>query len=63
MDDWTHAHDFLGASHDANERRIWIVVAITTVIMVAEIAGGTLFGSMALVADGWHMSTQTESWR
>jgi len=26
-------------------------------MMVAEIAGGTLFGSLALVADGWHMST------
>jgi cation diffusion facilitator family transporter len=57
MDEWTHAHDFLGESHDANARRIWLVVAVTTVMMVAEIAGGTAFGSLALVADGWHMST------
>jgi len=34
-----------------------VVVALTAVMMVAEITGGTIFGSMALVADGWHMST------
>jgi cation diffusion facilitator family transporter len=48
---------FLGAHHERNERRSWIVVAITTVMMVAEIVGGALYGSMALVADGWHMAT------
>jgi cation diffusion facilitator family transporter len=55
--DWRHDHVFLGAAHDRNERRTWAVVALTTAMMVAEIAGGTLFGSMALLADGWHMST------
>lgn len=54
---WTHDHVFLGAAHDRNERRTWFVVALTAVMMVAEIVGGSLFGSMALVADGWHMST------
>lgn len=49
--------DFLGASHDRNERRTWIVVAVTAAMMLAEIGGGTIFGSMALVADGWHMAT------
>ncbi|MEO7774057.1 MAG: CDF family Co(II)/Ni(II) efflux transporter DmeF [Steroidobacteraceae bacterium] len=48
---------FLGAHHERNERRTWAVVVITTVMMIAEIAGGAWFGSMALVADGWHMAT------
>jgi len=52
-----HDHVFLGSRHDAHERRTWQVVALTAAMMVAEIAGGTIFGSMALVADGWHMST------
>jgi cation diffusion facilitator family transporter len=48
---------FLGAHHDRNERRTWIVVGVTAVMMVGEIVGGSIFGSMALVADGWHMAT------
>ncbi len=52
-----HHHVFLGSEHDRHERRSWLVVGLTTVMMVAEIAAGTVFGSMALVADGWHMST------
>jgi cation diffusion facilitator family transporter len=55
--DWRHDHVFLGHAHDRNERRTWAVVALTATMMVAEIAGGTIFGSMALLADGWHMST------
>jgi len=55
--DWRHDHVFLGAAHDRNERRTWAVVALTAAMMVVEIAGGTIFGSMALLADGWHMST------
>jgi cation diffusion facilitator family transporter len=54
---WQHSHVFLGRGHDQNERRTWVVVGLTAVMMVAEIIGGTIFGSMALVADGWHMST------
>lgn len=54
---WTHDHEFLGAGHAANERRTWIVVGLTATMMVGEIIGGTIYGSMALVADGWHMST------
>src|SRR5438093_448450 len=57
IESWTHSHVFLGAQHDRNERRTWFVVALTTVMMFTEVIGGTLFGSMALVADGWHMST------
>jgi cation diffusion facilitator family transporter len=54
---WTHRHEFLGAKHAENERRTWLVVGLTATMMVAEIIGGTIYGSMALVADGWHMST------
>ena len=54
---WQHSHVFLGPRHDENERRTWAVVALTAAAMVAEIVGGTMFGSMALIADGWHMAT------
>ncbi|MBS0524569.1 MAG: CDF family Co(II)/Ni(II) efflux transporter DmeF [Proteobacteria bacterium] len=57
LSDWRHEHVFLGEAHDRNERRTWAVVALTAAMMVAEIVGGTIFGSMALLADGWHMST------
>ena len=57
LDPWTHDHVFLGPKHDRNERRTWFVVALTAVMMVGEIAAGSLFGSMALLADGWHMAT------
>ena len=57
LEHWQHGHVFLGARHDRHERRTWFVVALTTAMMVAEIIGGTIFGSMAVVADGWHMST------
>ena len=53
----THPHVFLGLEHDRNERRTWFVVGLTFSMMVAEIVGGSLFGSLALIADGWHMST------
>ena len=52
-----HDHIFLGPNHERNERRTWFVIALTSVMMVVEIAAGTIYGSMALVADGWHMST------
>ncbi|CAN7215082.1 CDF family Co(II)/Ni(II) efflux transporter DmeF [Rhizobium sp. LjRoot30] len=52
-----HDHVFLGEDHERNERRTWLVIALTTIMMVVEIVAGISFGSMALVADGWHMST------
>ena len=52
-----HTHDFLGKNHGRNERRVWAVVALTVSMMVIEIAAGIAYGSMALVADGLHMST------
>ena len=57
MHNWTHDHVFLGRDHDRNERRTWLVVALTAVMMVVEIAAGVIFGSMALLADGLHMMT------
>ncbi len=57
LEPWQHRHVYLGAKHDRHERRTWFVVALTAVMMVVEIVGGHIFGSMALVADGWHMST------
>jgi cation diffusion facilitator family transporter len=53
----THDHIYLGADHQRNEKRVWLVIALTTITMVVEIAAGTIFGSLALTADGWHMST------
>jgi cation diffusion facilitator family transporter len=56
-----HSHVFLGEGHEKNERRTWMVIALCTVMMVAEIAGGLLYGSIALVADGLHMSTHASA--
>ncbi|UUR07049.1 CDF family Co(II)/Ni(II) efflux transporter DmeF [Sphingomonas glaciei] len=55
----THSHDFLGDAHDSNARRTRWVVWLSATMMVAEIVAGTLTGSMALSADGWHMATHT----
>ena len=52
-----HDHVFLGRDHDTAERRTWAVIVLCSVMMVAEIVGGALFGSLALIADGLHMST------
>src|SRR5271154_1194265 len=52
-----HDHVFLGHDHERAERRTWAVIALCSVMMIAEIVGGALFGSLALVADGLHMST------
>lgn len=51
-----HSHDFV-SDFTKGENRTRIVIAITGVMMVVEITAGLLFHSMALLADGWHMST------
>jgi cation diffusion facilitator family transporter len=56
-----HNHLFLGEGHERNERRTWMVIALCSAMMVAEIVGGLLFGSIALVADGLHMSTHASA--
>src|SRR6266481_5859707 len=52
-----HDHVFLGEDHEKAERRTWAVIILCSVMMIAEIVGGALFGSLALIADGLHMST------
>ncbi len=52
-----HSHVFLSEDHRKSERRTWAVIWLCSAMMVAEIVGGWLFGSIALVADGLHMST------
>jgi cation diffusion facilitator family transporter len=52
-----HEHVYLGDDHERNERRTWWVVGLTLAMMLGEVIAGTLFGSMALLADGWHMAT------
>src|SRR5437588_13065997 len=51
-----HSYDFV-SDFTKSERRTRIVIAITGVMMVVEIGAGLLSHSMALLADGWHMST------
>src|SRR6202171_1894723 len=52
-----HSHVFLGEGHERSERKTWAVIWLCGTMMIAEIVGGLLFGSIALVADGLHMST------
>ena len=56
-----HSHVFLGPGHERNERRTWTVIALCSFMMVAEFVGGFLFGSIALIADGLHMSTHASA--
>ncbi len=55
-DRWQHSHQFHTSNLGA-ERKTRLAVWLTAVMMVAEIAGGWFFNSMALLADGWHMSS------
>ncbi|WP_077046992.1 CDF family Co(II)/Ni(II) efflux transporter DmeF [Pseudomonas sp. KK4] len=54
---YVHDHVFLGSAHEENARRTLWVVALTVVMMVGEITAGYITGSMALLADGFHMAT------
>jgi cation diffusion facilitator family transporter len=56
-----HEHVFLGEGHDKNARKTWAVIGLCGVMMVVEIVGGSIFGSLALVADGLHMSTHASA--
>jgi len=53
----SHRHMFLSEDHQKSERKTWALIWLCSAMMVAEIVGGWLFGSIALVADGLHMST------
>ncbi len=54
---WSHEHVFISEAQRANERRTLIVIGLTVVMMVIEVVSGIMFGSMALLADGWHMAS------
>ena len=56
IDPWKHTHEFASVD-EGNERRTIVVVALTATMMVVEVAAGFIYGSMALLADGWHMGT------
>lgn len=53
---WQHSHEFSSQNRDG-EKNTRYVLYLTVITMVAEIAAGTIYGSMALLADGWHMGT------
>jgi cation diffusion facilitator family transporter len=54
---WQHRHSFGTHERTRAERRTWWVVALTLTMMTLEVGAGIAFGSMALLADGWHMGT------
>lgn len=56
LETWQHSHYFIVHSQKS-EKKTQIVMALTAVTMVVEIIAGMIFGSMALLADGWHMAT------
>ena len=56
LEKWQHSHDF-NIRSQKNEKNTLNVVILTACMMIFEIGGGWLFGSMALLADGWHMGT------
>ncbi|MBE9135698.1 CDF family Co(II)/Ni(II) efflux transporter DmeF [Nodosilinea sp. LEGE 07088] len=56
LEQWQHSHDF-SVNQDRAEKNTKIVMLLTAITMIAEIVAGTIFGSMALLADGWHMAT------
>lgn len=56
IEDWNHSHVF-DQGNPLAERNTLLAVLLTTVMMIAEICGGWMFNSMALLADGWHMSS------
>lgn len=58
---WQHSHDFVPSSHRRGERQIRIVIALTAIMMVIEITAGTVYNSMALLADGWHMASHASA--
>jgi len=58
---YPHDHDFLSSHQHRNEQRTWIVIALTLATMIVEIVSGLVFGSMALLADGWHMASHASA--
>ena len=59
--EWKHDHDYIPASHAHGEKQTRRVIALTVGMAVFEVAAGTLYGSMALLADGWHMASHASA--
>lgn len=57
VDRWTHSHDYTTSAELSAERRTRWVVGLTLAAMATELVAGWLTGSMALLADGWHMGS------
>ncbi|WP_351011921.1 cation diffusion facilitator family transporter [Shewanella sp. S1-58-MNA-CIBAN-0166] len=53
---YIHQHNFTSVN-EQNVKRTWYVLVITVITMAIEVIAGTIYGSMALLADGWHMGT------
>ncbi len=58
---WIHDHTFGQDKRKSGERRTVVVIVITAITMVVEIAAGIAFGSMALLADGLHMASHASA--
>lgn len=56
LEEWQHTHNFSVDRKQAEKKTI-IVLFLTAVTMIVEIVTGAIFGSLALLADGWHMAT------
>jgi len=56
LENWQHSHDF-SVKNEKGEQRTKYVLILTAITMVVEIIAGSVYGSMALLADGWHMGT------
>lgn len=56
LNQWQHPHSYK-VENLQGERKTLLVIGITVTMMVIEIGAGYMFGSMALLADGWHMGT------
>ncbi|MCW8931662.1 MAG: CDF family Co(II)/Ni(II) efflux transporter DmeF [Gammaproteobacteria bacterium] len=56
LENWQHSHNFSIDNEKGKQRTLYVLI-LTAITMVAEIIAGTVFGSMALLADGWHMGT------
>jgi len=56
LDQWKHSHHYV-MDNGHGERNTRRVIFLTLMMMIIEISAGYLFGSMALLADGWHMGT------
>lgn len=58
---WQHDHNYLSATAGRGERNTLRVIGLTATMMVVEVIAGSIYGSMALLADGWHMASHASA--